>query len=405
MTLLVQKFGGSSVGTIEKIRHVADLVMAERHKGHDVVVVLSAMGGETDRLINLAHAMHADPSSREYDMLVSTGEQVSTALLAIALQGQGVQARALTGWQAGVVTEPKHRSARIKDIDTSAVMDLLEQGIIPVVTGFQGHDANGNVTTLGRGGSDTTAVALAARLGADACHIYTDVDGVYTTDPRVEPSARRLDKISFEEMLELASLGAKVLQTRAVEFAGKYNVPLKVLSTFVPGPGTIITYEEDVMESPVVSGVVYDRNQAKISLLGVPDKPGISRDILKEISERGIDIDMIVQNIPSQDGTIDFSFSLMRDDYNEVMSLMEAVCKTIGATSVVGDDHIVKLSVVGLGMKSHAGVASKMFEVMGDAGINIQMIATSEIKISVVIDEKYTELGVRSLHSAFGLEG
>ncbi len=404
MTLIVQKFGGSSVGTLDKIRHVADLVMAERDQGHDVVVVLSAMQGETDRLIALAKEMHAEPHSREYDMLVSTGEQVSTSLLAIVLQARGVAAKSLSGWQAGVLTESKHRCARIVDIKTEALTDALAQGVIPIVTGFQGRDAHGNVTTLGRGGSDTTAVAIAARLGADACHIYTDVDGVYTTDPRVEPSARRLDKITFEEMLEFASLGAKVLQIRAVEFAGKYNVPLRVMSTFKAGPGTIITYEEELMESPVVSGIAFDRSQAKISLLGIPDTPGIAQVILGAISDELIEIDMIVQNIPSKDGKIDFSFTLMRNDFGAAMMIMNKVAKQIGAMTVVGDDQIAKLSLVGVGMKSHAGVATTMFGALGKEGINIQLIATSEIKISVVIDEKYIELGVRTLHSAFELE-
>ncbi len=403
MTLIVQKFGGSSVGSIEKIRHVASLVMKARQEGHKVVVVLSAMQGETDRLIGMASEMHLDSHSREYDMLVSTGEQVSTSLLAICLNSLGHDAQSLAGWQAGVRTEPKHRHARILDIDTTKIESILARGGIPIVTGFQGFDHEQNITTLGRGGSDTTAVAIAAKLSASACHIYTDVEGVFTTDPRIEPKARRLDKVTFEEMLELASLGAKVLQIRSVEFAGKYNVPLKVLSTFQPGPGTTITYEDESMENPIVSGIAIDRNQAKISILGVPDSPGVATQILSAISDHGIEIDMIVQNVPRDDGTVDFSFSLGRSDYDAAMVIMESLSTKIFAKQVTGDLSIAKLSVVGVGMKSHAGVATTMFSALASEGINLHMISTSEIKISVVIDEKYSELGVRTLHAAFDL--
>lgn len=404
MTLIIQKFGGSSVGSFDKIRHVADLVMAERARGHQLVVVLSAMEGETDRLIAMGKAMDDKPHPRELDLLLATGEQVSTALLAITLRARGVEARALTGQQAGIQTNDQHQCARIVDIDSSYMMNLLDQDCIPIVTGFQGYDALGNITTLGRGGSDTTAVALAAKLKAEACHIYTDVDGVYTTDPRIEPKARRMEKVTFEEMLEMAGLGAKVLQIRSVEFAGKYNVPLKVLSTFQPGPGTIITYEEDEsMEEPVVSGVVLDRNQAKITIRGVPDKPGNAMVIMGTISDHHINADMIVQNVPSEDGTIDFSFTVTRDDYDNAMRLIEAVSEEIGAGRVMGDDKVAKLSIVGVGMRSHAGVATTMFEVLAREGINIQLVATSEIKVSVIVDEKYIELGVRSLHEAYGL--
>ena len=403
MTLIVQKFGGSSVGSLEKIKQVAQIILAERAKSHDVVVVLSAMQGETDRLIGLANALSEVPDSRAFDALVSTGEQVSTALLAIALNDVGCKARSLSAWQVGLKTDSVHRCARIEALDSELLMDLLLQGHVPIVTGFQGVDGDNNITTLGRGGSDTTAVAIAAKLGADECQIFTDVDGVYTTDPRVEPAARRMSKVTFEEMLELSSLGAKVLQIRSVEFAGKYNVPLRVLSTFEPGPGTIITYEEDVMESPLVSGVAFDRNQAKISLLGAADRPGVALEVMKAISDASIDIDMIVQNVPSEAGSLDLSFTLAKADYKQAMAVIDSVRQELGATSVVGDDHVAKLSVVGVGMRSHAGVATKMFEALCQEGINIHMISTSEIKISVLIDEKYTELGVRSLHSVFGL--
>lgn len=404
MALIVQKFGGTSVGTIERIHYVADKVMAARHQGNDVVVVLSAMNGETDRLIQLAKSVNAEPNSREYDMMVSTGEQVSISLLSIALLARGCPARSLTGVQAGIKTDSSHKKARIVDIDPTRLQKELSEGRVPVVAGFQGVDEHGSITTLGRGGSDTTAVALAAALKAHECQIYTDVDGVYTTDPRVVPQARRLDRVTFEEMLELASLGAKVLQIRAVEFAGKYNVPVRVLSTFEDGPGTLIAYEDTRMEQPIVSGIAFDRNQAKITIRGVPDRPGIARFILGAVSDRDIDVDMIVQNVPSVDKTIDFSFTVQRDDYKTALELMNEAAVQLEASEVLGDDKIAKLSIVGVGMKSHAGVATRMFQALGDEGINIHLISTSEIKISVLVNEKYTELGARTLHSTFGLD-
>jgi aspartate kinase len=404
MALIVQKFGGTSVGTVERIHHVADKVITARQQGHDVVVVLSAMNGETDRLIQLAKSVNAEPNSREYDMLVSTGEQVSISMLSIALLARGCPARSLTGIQAGIKTDSAHKKARIVHIDPSRLQKELSEGRVPVVAGFQGFDENGSVTTLGRGGSDTTAVALAAALKAQECQIYTDVEGVYTTDPRVVPEARRLDRVTFEEMLELASLGAKVLQIRAVEFAGKYNVPVRVLSTFVDGPGTLIAYEDTRMEQPLVSGIAFDRNQAKITIRGVPDRPGIARFILGAVSDRDIDVDMIVQNVPSIDKTIDFSFTVLRDDYKVALEIMQEAAAQLEAKEVLGDDKIAKLSIVGVGMKSHAGVATRMFQALGDEGINIHLISTSEIKISVVVNEKYTELGARTLHSTFGLD-
>ncbi len=404
MALIVQKFGGTSVGSVERIQHVANKVMAARQQGHDVVVVLSAMSGETDRLIQLAKSMHVEPNSREYDMMVSTGEQVAISLLSIALLARGCPARSLTGIQAGIKTDGAHKKARIMDINPQRLMTEIAEGRVPVVAGFQGFDDLGNITTLGRGGSDTTAVALAAALKAHECQIYTDVDGVYTTDPRVVPEARRLDRVTFEEMLELASLGAKVLQIRAVEFAGKYNVPVRVLSTFVDGPGTLIAYEDTRMEQPLVSGIAFDSNQAKITVRGVPDRPGIARFILGAVSDAEIDVDMIVQNVPSFDKTIDFSFTVLRDDYQAAIEIMGKVAIELEAKEVLGDDKIAKLSIVGVGMKSHAGVATRMFQALGDEGINIHLISTSEIKISVVVSEKYTELGARTLHSTFGLD-
>ncbi len=404
MALIVQKFGGTSVGSIDRIHHVAEKVIAARHQGNDVVVVLSAMNGETDRLIQLAKSVNSEPNSREYDMMVSTGEQVSISLLSIALLARGCPARSLTGIQAGIKTDSSHKKARIVDIDPSRLRKELNEGRVPVVAGFQGFDELGSITTLGRGGSDTTAVALAAALKAHECQIFTDVDGVYTTDPRVVPQARRLDRVTFEEMLELASLGAKVLQIRAVEFAGKYNVPVRVLSTFEDGPGTLIAYEDTRMEQPIVSGIAFDRNQAKITIRGVPDRPGIARFILGAVSDRDIDVDMIVQNVPSVDKTIDFSFTVQRDDYKSALELMHAAAEELEAKEVLGDDKIAKLSIVGVGMKSHAGVATRMFQALGDEGINIHLISTSEIKISVLVNEKYTELGARTLHSTFGLD-
>ncbi|QLH43281.1 MAG: aspartate kinase [Coxiellaceae bacterium] len=404
MALIVQKYGGTSVGSLERIQHVAEKVIKARTEGHDVVVVLSAMSGETDRLIQLALAVDNDPNPREYDALISIGEQVTITLLSIALNAKGYPARSYTGAQAGVITDSVHKKARIADIDPHSLRADLAAGRIPVVAGFQGIDKEGNVTTLGRGGSDTTAVALAAALKADECQIYTDVDGVYTTDPRVVPCARRLDRITFEEMLELASLGAKVLQIRSVEFAGKYNVPLRVLSTFVDGPGTLITYEDKSMEQPVVSGIAFDRNQAKLTIAGVPDRPGVARHILGAVSEANVEVDMIVQNVPAPDKTVDFSFTVQRDDYRKTVAILKQVCEQLNAKEVRGDDKIAKLSIVGVGMRSHAGVATKMFSALAEEGINIQLISTSEIKISVIIDEKYIELGTRCLHTAFGLD-
>lgn len=404
MALIVQKFGGTSVGTLERIQYVAEKIIQARAEGNQVVVVLSAMNGETDRLIELAKSVYPDPNPREYDALVSLGEQMTIALLSMALNAKGCAAKSYTGAQAGITTNSAHKKARILKIEPQNLLSDLEEGRVPVVAGFQGIDKYGNVTTLGRGGSDTTAVALAAALKAKECQIYTDVDGVYTSDPRVVSKARRLSRITFEEMLELASLGAKVLQIRSVEFAGKYNVPLRVLSTFIEGPGTLITYEETGMEQPVVSGIAFDRNQAKLTIFGIPDRPGIARHILAAMGEANIDVDMIVQNVPGIDKSLDFSFTVQRDDYKKALAILNNVAEQLNAHGVLGDDKVAKLSIVGVGMKSHAGVASKMFAALGDEGINIQLISTSEIKISVVIDEKYIELGARTLHTAFGLD-
>ncbi|MFT3742357.1 MAG: aspartate kinase [Gammaproteobacteria bacterium] len=404
MALIVQKFGGTSVGSIDRIHHVAQKILKTRQQGHQVVVVSSAMNGETDRLIQLACAMGDPPHCREYDALISTGEQVAVALLSMSLIQQGCAARSYSGWQVKITTDHVHKKARIAHVDVDKLKADLAQDIVPVVAGFQGIDSQGNITTLGRGGSDTTAVALAAALKADECQIYTDVDGVYTTDPRMVPAARKLERITFEEMLELASLGAKVLQIRSVEFAGKYNVPLRVLSTFVEGSGTLITFEDNSMEQPLVSGIAFDRNQAKLTLLGIPDRPGIASHILTTVSNHNIDVDTIVQNVPGPEKTIDFSFTVQRDDYKQTYALMEKAAETLQAQGLLGDARIAKLSLVGVGMRSHPGVASKMFETLASEGINIQLISTSEIKISVIIDEKYLELGARSLHGAFGLD-
>jgi aspartate kinase len=362
------------------------------------------MNGETDRLIQLAKAVCEEPDTREYDAMIATGEQIATSLLSIALNNKHCQARSYTGAQARITTNSVHTKARIVNIDPKALRADIAAGIIPIVAGFQGIDTKGNITTLGRGGSDTTAVALAAALKADECQIYTDVDGVYTTDPRVVPAARRLHRITFEEMLELASLGAKVLQIRAVEFAGKFNVPLRVLSTFSEGPGTLITFEDSNLEQPLVSGIAFDRNQAKLSVLGVPDRPGIASHILSTVSDQNIDVDMIVQNVAGSDKTIDFSFTIQRDDYKNAYNLLGKAAEHLGAKGIQGDAKIAKLSLVGVGMRSHAGVATKMFQTLAEEGINIQLVSTSEIKVSVIIDEKYLELGARSLHAAFGLD-
>jgi len=404
MALIVQKYGGTSVGTIEKIENVAEKVIASKNAGNEVVVVVSAMSGETNRLIDLARQVSDNPNPREYDVLVSTGEQVTIALLSMALNARGCPARSYTGSQVHILTDSAHTKARILDIDESRMRQDLEQGRVVVVAGFQGRDDHGNITTLGRGGSDTTAVALAAALKADECQIYTDVDGVYTTDPRVVPEARRLERITFEEMLEMASLGSKVLQIRSVEFAGKYNVNLRVLSSFEEGPGTLITYEEQAdMEQPVISGIAFNRDEAKLTILGVPDQPGMAFNILGPIGDANIEVDMIIQNVGA-DGTTDFTFTVHRNDYEKALDLLKGIAGKLGAREVTGDKSIVKLSLVGVGMRSHAGVASQMFETLAKEGINIMMISTSEIKISVVVEEKYLELGVRALHAAFKLD-
>ncbi|MFK8067045.1 MAG: aspartate kinase [Gammaproteobacteria bacterium] len=403
MALIIQKYGGTSVGSIERINAVADKVLSYKQQGHDVVVAVSAMSGETNRLIGLAEDISPNPKGRELDVLLSTGEQVTIALLSMALEAKGVPARSYTGGQVRILTSSVHNKARILSIDEKNIKDDLSEGRVIVVAGFQGVDQNNNITTLGRGGSDTTAVALAAALKADECQIFTDVDGVYTTDPRIVPEARRLNFVTYEEMLEMASLGAKVLQIRAVEFAQKYNVPLRVLSSFEEGKGTLISSEDDAMEQVMISGITANKDEAKVTLLGVPDKPGVAVGILGPIAEASIEVDMIIQNV-SADGTTDFTFTVNRPDYTQTLEILNKIKQTLGARDVKSDEKIVKLSVVGIGMRSHAGIASQMFKALSDEGINIQMISTSEIKISVVVDEKYLELGVRTLHSAFGLD-
>jgi aspartate kinase len=402
MALIVQKYGGSSVGDLERIECVAQRVKATREAGNDVVVVLSAMGGETDRLLEMARQVSQKPAKRELDVLLSTGEQVSIALLCMSLASKGCAARSFTGGQARIRTDASHTKARIQGIDVDALKDALAQSHVAVVAGFQGVDEAGNITTLGRGGSDTTAVALAAALEARECQIYTDVDGVYTSDPRVVPEARRLNTLTFEEMLELASLGARVLQIRAVEFASKYNVTLRVLSSFEEGKGTLITSEDATMEQPLIAGVAFNQDEAKLTVKGVPDRPGIAAALLCPIAEADIDVDMIVQNV-SEDGTTDVTFTVHRNEYEAALALLEQLSREMDAREVTGDERIAKISLVGVGMRSHAGIASRMFETLAAEGINIQMISTSEIKISVVVDEKYLELGVRALHAAFGL--
>lgn len=405
MALIVQKYGGTSVGSPERIKNVARRVAKTRSEGHDVVVVVSAMSGETNRLVALAHEMQEFPDARELDVVLATGEQVTIGLLTMALKNAGVDARSYTGWQVALKTDSAHTKARIGTIDDARMRDDLAQGRVVVVAGFQGIDSLGDITTLGRGGSDTSAVALAAALKADECQIYTDVDGVYTTDPRVVPEARRLNTITFEEMLELASLGSKVLQIRSVEFAGKYQVCLRVLSSLQEdSEGTLITFEEDnTMEQAAVSGIAFDKNQARINVRGVPDKPGIAYQILGAVADVNIEVDMIIQNVGDA-GTTDFSFTVPRGDYQHTLKLLQEVQKNIGATSVDGDDTVCKVSIVGLGMRSHVGVASTMFRTLAEEGINIQMISTSEIKVSVLIDEKYMELATRVLHKAFELD-
>ena len=402
MALIVQKYGGTSMGSPERIAAVAARVQRARAAGDDVVVVVSAMSGETDRLIKLAKSVNAQPPAREMDVLLATGEQASIALLAMALTGRGVPARSFTGAQVHILTDSAHSKARTLDIDDERLRACLAAGQVAVVAGFQGIDADGSITTLGRGGSDTTAVALAAALKADECQIYTDVDGVYTTDPRIEPRARRLDRITFEEMLEMASLGAKVLQIRSVEFAGKYKVPLRVLSSFEDGPGTLITLEDQGMEEPLISGIAFNRDEAQITVAGIPDRPGVASSIFGPIAKANIEVDVIVQSV-GQDGLTTMSFTVHRNDYAQAMALLAGVVAELGARSVGGDDKITKISLVGVGMRSHAGVAATMFEALSAEGINIRMVSTSEIKISVIIDEKYLELAVRTLHEAFGL--
>jgi len=403
MALIVQKYGGTSVGTVERIEAVADKLIRFRERGDDLVVVVSAMSGETNRLLELARQVDPNASGRELDVLLSTGEQVTIALLAMALEKRGYPARSYTGAQVHILTDSAYNKARIRDIDDQRIRQDLDAGRIVVVAGFQGVDEHGNITTLGRGGSDTTAVALAAALKADECQIYTDVDGVYTTDPRVVPEARRLKKITFEEMLEMASLGSKVLQIRSVEFAGKYNVPLRVLSSFEEGEGTLITFEDDEMEQAVISGIAFNRDEAQLTITGVPDKPGVAHSILGPIADANIEVDMIVQNIAADD-TTDFTFTVHRNDYDRALEILRQTADRLGAREVSGDNRIAKISLVGVGMRSHAGIASKMFEALAREGINIRMISTSEIKISVVVDEKYLELGVRTLHDAFELD-
>lgn len=404
MSLIVQKFGGTSVGSVERIEAVAEKVAGFVDAGHQVVVVVSAMSGETNKLIALANEIMETPTPREMDVLVSTGEQVTTALLAMALHKRGRKAKSYNGSQVRILTDSSHMKARIREIDDQKIRADLDSGHVVIVAGFQGVDENGNITTLGRGGSDTTGVALAAALKADECQIYTDVDGVYTTDPRVVDSARRLDKITFEEMLEMASLGSKVLQIRSVEFAGKYKVPLRVLSSFKDGPGTLISVEdESEMEAPAVAGIAFNRDEAKVTVLGVPDEPGVAYNVLGPVSEANIEVDVIVQNV-AEDDTTDITFTVHRNDLNRAQEIVTKSANELGAREVKTDGKIAKVSIVGVGMRSHAGIAATMFRALSEVGVNIQLITTSEIKISVVIDEKFLELAVRTLHSAFDLD-
>ena len=403
MALIVQKYGGTSVGTIERIHRVADRVARTQREGNQVVVVLSAMSGETDRLIKLAHEVTTVPDERELDMLLSTGERITIALLSMELRGRRINARSFTGRQVGIITDSAHTKARIARVTADRIKEALKQDVIPVVAGFQGINEQSDVTTLGRGGSDLSAVALAAALKADRCVIFTDVDGVYTADPNIVPAARRIDKIAYEEMLEMASLGAKVLQTRSVEFAAKFHVPVEVNSSFKEGKGTLVTKEDTDMEAAAVSGVTGDRNQAKITIVGVPDKPGIAATIFGRVAEAHINVDMIIQNM-SQAALTDLSFTVPRADLKKAVPIIQAVAKDIEAKTVSVTEAIAKVSLIGVGMRSHSGVAAKMFEVLSREGINIMMISTSEIKISCVIDEKYLELAMRSLHSAFDLD-
>ncbi len=407
MALIVQKYGGSSVGSVDKIKKIADKIKGYRDAGDQVVVVVSAMGGETDRLTELAGELSGKPVAREMDVLLSTGEQVTIALLSMALQHIGCQARSFTGWQVPIVSDDFHSRARIEEIEGNNLRAALDDGQVAVVAGFQGITSDGSISTLGRGGSDTTAVALAAALKADECQIYTDVDGVYTTDPRVVPNARRLEKITFEEMLEMASLGSKVLQIRAVEFAGKYGVPLRVLSTFEEGPGTLITLEEYV-EEPIISGIAFTKDESQLTVLGVPDRPGIAYAVLGPIGEANIEVDMILQNVSgdsSSDYTLtDFTFTVHKRDYEAAKEMLEKVAPEIGARDVSGVPDVCKVSLVGVGMRSHANVAARMFKVLADENVNIRMISTTEIKISIVVENKYLELAVRALHDEFDLD-
>jgi aspartate kinase len=403
VALIVQKYGGTSVGSVERIHHVAERVARAHKDGHHVVVVLSAMSGETDRLLKLAHEVTNTPDERELDMLLSTGERITIALLAMELRGRGVNARSFTGRQVGIHTDSAHTKARISRVTADRIKEALAGGVIPVVAGFQGINASSDVTTLGRGGSDLTAVALAAALKADRCIIFTDVDGVYTADPNIVPAARRLDKISYEEMLEMASLGAKVLQSRSVEFAAKYAVPVEVNSSFKEGKGTLVTREDADMEGVMVSGVTGDRNQAKITIVGVPDRPGIAARVFGAVADANIVVDMIIQNV-SQASMTDISFTVPKPDLRSAVDLVQRLSQEIGARSVAVTESIAKVSLIGVGMRSHSGVAAKMFEVLSREGVNIMMISTSEIKISCVIEEKYLELAMRALHTAFGLD-
>ena len=403
MSLVVEKYGGTSVGTVERIRVVAEKIALSTRKGDQMVVVVSAMSGETNRLIGMAREISPEPSQREMDTLVSTGEQVTIALLSLALQNLEVPAVSYTGFQIPILTDDIHGKARIESINGDSVRKSLGEGNVVVVAGFQGISADNNITTLGRGGSDTTAVAMAAALKADECRIFTDVDGVYTADPRVVQNARRLDRVTFEEMLELSGAGAKVMQIRAVEFASKYNVPIRVLSSFESGPGTLISYEDGNMEQPLISGITSVDNEAKVTIRGVPDRPGIAYSILGPVSDAHINVDMIVQNVGTDELT-DFTFTINQDDLQRSIEILEPVVKELNAETVVGDTNLAKISVIGVGMRSHAGIATGMFKALSEKGINIQMISTSEIKISVTIDREYTELAVRALHNAFRLD-
>ncbi len=404
MGIIVQKYGGTSVGSLEKIKFVAGKVAKRYREGNDIAVVLSAMSGETDKLIRLAKEISSSPDPREMDVIVSTGEQVTIGLLAMALKDMGIPARSLLGFQIGIKTDDEFMKARILDIDKEALQKVFAEKEVAVVAGFQGITATRDITTLGRGGSDTSAVALAAVLGAELCEIYTDVDGVYTCDPNICEKARRLDRISYDEMLEMASLGAKVLQTRSVEFAKKHNVPILVKSTFSDEGGTLTTQEDTEMEKEVVSGITYDKNEAKITILGVQDKPGVAAKIFSPLAEKNINVDMIIQNVSADGKLADMSFTVTKTDFEKALGIVRQLSGEIGARDVAGDPTIAKISIVGVGMRSHAGVASKMFQTLSDVGINIQMISTSEIKVSCVIDEKFIELGVRVLHEAFELD-